>query len=385
MTSINSTTGGAALPTAQALFEQARSAGAAGSAPTTASVTPTGDGSTGLVVSSQGGTTTLPAESAGAFEGTNPTALDQPDETYPALIKSHVAVLRAIGTPEAVLQQLNAAQPQAEYMDRYIQGEIMQNPEGWDDFVGNQRGTARAGLQQLVPGIQLPAPGQGNSGYLPDGSTVSGVNVPGLSTPVLDPTTGTPQGEGLVKGLVIAGVVAGVGLLAWKFLKGRGAGGAKEASEAVKGLAGGGGADLAQLAGKLGGEGDDALRALTAASALGGGGVAAGAGTALGAQTLATLDSISRGHGAANGFLNSVGSSAVAFNLPFKDAAELALAERGMGVLEQLARNGGTVADLAAARVLTAQAGGVAAAGGAAASQLSGLKTALAGMANLIV
>ena len=34
------------------------------------------------------------------------------------------------------------------------------------------------GLQALIPGVQLPAPGAGNPGYLPDGSTVSGINVP---------------------------------------------------------------------------------------------------------------------------------------------------------------------------------------------------------------
>jgi hypothetical protein len=56
-----------------------------------------------------------------------------------------------------------------------------------------------------------------------------------------------------------------------------------------------------------------------------------------------------------------------------------------MGVLEQLARNGGTVADLAAARVLTTQLSGVTAAGGQAATQLAWLRQSLAGLANLVV
>jgi hypothetical protein len=49
-----------------------------------------------------------------------------------------------------------------------------------------------------------------------------------------------------------------------------------------------------------------------------------------------------------------------------------------------MARNGGTVADLAAARALTTQlAGAAGSAGGNAANQLAGLRQALAGLANV--
>jgi hypothetical protein len=393
-----SNVGSVRLPSAQDLF-----AGTSATTPAATSAPVTGP-----VVAGPGGSTQLPSAAPTDFGGTNPTPLDTPHPQYGALTSSHVAVLQAIGTPEALIQQINAAQPQAEYIERYIQGEIFQNPEGWDDVVGNPAGTARAGLQRLAPGIQLPAPGRGTPGYLPDGSPVSGIQIPGVSTPVtagplLDPTTGSPQapseGEGLLKGAVILGAIAGVGYLAYRFLKGRGGGGggAGEVGDATRKLLGGGGEGLAgaaagldDLISRVGSKGASGaadladLRKITSLTTILGGGVGGVGGTGA-VHTAATLDSVLRGQGVANGFLNSIGASAAALNMPVRDAAELALSERVVGVLEQLARNGGTVADLAAARALTAQLGGAVGQAAGSASQLSGLRQTLLNAAMSIV
>ncbi|MCB0879470.1 MAG: hypothetical protein KDC46_10905, partial [Thermoleophilia bacterium] len=348
------------LPSAQSLF------GAAGG---TASTTPVA----GPTVSGVGGTTTLPSAAPTDFYGTNPTPLDQPHPQYPGLIQSHVAVLQAIGTPSAIIQQISDQRPQAEYIDRYIQGEIMQNPEGWDDVVGNPRGTARAGLQQLIPGVQLPAPGQGNTGYMPDGSPVSGVNVPGLSTPtgpVLDPTTGMPStsggAEGLIKGLVWAGVAVGIGLIGWKLFKGKGSSKATEdAINGIRNLTGNGGAGWG--AGEVGNHLDDLAKLVSSGKAkpeelaaayrtlqlsqfaAGGGLVSDIASTSANTVRAATLDSIARGFGPADGSVMSIVHSSILGNVPFKDAAEFSLASRGMGVLEKAVATG-QLGELATAR-----------------------------------
>lgn len=391
-----STTGGVTLPTPQALFANTTT-------PAAPSTTPTA----GPTVSGPGGTTTLPEASQADFASGNPTPLDKPHPQYLGLIQSHVAVLQAIGTPEAVIAQLNSTQPQAEYIDRYIQGQIMQNPEGWDAYVGNTPGTARAGLQQLMPGVQLPAPGAGNGGYLPDGSPVSGINIPGVSTPittgpVLDPTTGMPQasrGEGLVKGLVFTAAAIGVGLLGWKFLKGRGA--AKAAQEAAKVVSGGG----------AGGSGAAALKD-TATSALGrfdmskifsprgaseagdlaidlikGRGGAAGligdvATNAAAGQQAASIFAHANKLGPVDGFMMQVTASAAAANISVGKTAELMLANRQMGVLERAVMNGGGLADLALANVSGLQLGGLASTAGLDASKLAGLRSALTGVLN---
>jgi hypothetical protein len=381
------------LPSAQSLF----TGGATTTTPAPASTTPV----TGPTVSGPGGTTALPSASPADFQGVNPTPLDQPHPQYPALIQSHVAVLQAIGTPESVLLQLNQSQPAADYMDRYIQGEIMQNPEGWDAYVGNPTGTARAGLQQLIPGVQLPSPGAGTPGVMPDGSRVDGVNVPGVTQPLVGPQQSS--GEGLIKGLVIAAAAVGVGLLAWKFIKNRNA--AKDAAQLLtnpdqaKGLAalaGGEGANGAaglqklvevlkgggSALGQSGDEAGEAAQRLLQMQAVVGG----GANTA-GSRTAATLDAILRGFGPADGFAHQAGITAAIHNRPYDKVANLMLADRGMGVLEQLAKNGGTIADLAAARALTAQLAGAAgqAANAGATTQLAGLRQALAGLANIVV
>jgi hypothetical protein len=393
MTGISTT--GLGLPTAQSLF----SSGGVGTAPAPASTVPVN----GPTVSGPGGTTALPQAAPADFQGVNPTALDQPHPQYPSLIQSHVAVLQAIGTPESVIAQLAASQPSAEYIDRYIQGEIVQNPEGWDQFVGNPAGTARAGLQQL--GFTMAPVGQGTPGITPDGGRVDGINVPGVTTPLVGPQQSS--GEGLIKGIVIAAAVAGVGLLAWKFMKGRNA--AKDAvgllgasDPAAKGLvanlAGGEGAagrqglmnllevvkDGAKSGGGWFGKADDAGTAaqrLLSMQAIVGGGTGSG-----GWATAAALESVQHGLGVSNGFIDAAGNSALKYNMSMPLAIEAALADRGMGVLEQLARNGGGVADLAAARALTTQLAGTAGgAGGAAAHQLAGLRQALAGLVNAAV
>ncbi len=396
MTGISPT--GLGLPTAQSLFTGGSGSYGAATDPNPASTVPVN----GPTVSGPGGTTALPQAAPADFQGVNPTALDQPHPQYPSLIQSHVAVLQAIGTPESVIAQIAGSQPSAEYLDRYIQGEIAQNPEGWDSFVGNPAGTARAGLQQL--GFNPPAAGTGTPGVMPDGGRVDGINVPGVTQPLVGPQQSS--GEGLINGIVIAAAVAGVGLLAWKFMKGRNA--AKDAAQLIgtsdqaKGLLAGaaagegtGGAQGlrnlievmkggSEAGAGLFGKGDEAGKAaqrLLSMQAIVGGGTGSG-----GWATAASLESVQRGLGVSNGFIDAAGNSALKYNMSMPLAIEAALADRGMGVLEQLARNGGGVADLAAARALTTQLAGTAgAAGGAAANQLAGLRQALAGLVNAAV
>ena len=391
MTGISTT--GLGLPSAQSLFT--------GSAPTTMTPDPASTiPVNGPTVSGPGGTTALPQAAPADFQGVNPTPLDQPHPQYPSLIQSHVAVFQAIGTPETVIAQLAATQPAADYLDRYIQGEIMQNPEGWDQFVGNPAGTARAGLQKL--GITPPPVGQGTPGITPDGGRVDGINVPGVTTPLVGPQQSS--GEGLIKGIVIAAAVAGVGLLAWQFMKGRNA--AKDAvqlietSDQAKGLLagigdngggqglrnlvdamkGGGGSAAGGWFGSNADEGGKAAQRLLSRQAIVGGGTGSA-----GWATAAALESAQTGMGVGNGFINAAGNSALQYNISMPLAIEAALADRGMGVLEMLARNGGGVADLAAARALTTQLAGAAGGASGAANQLAGLRQALAGLANVAI
>jgi len=331
-------------------------------------------------------TASLPAAAPQDFAGTNPTPLDQPDATYPQLITSHVAVLQAIGTPEAVIAQLAATQPQAEYLDRYIQGEILQNPEGWDAFVGNPEGTARAGLTQL--GIPVPAPGTGTAGYMPDGSPVSGIQAPGLSSPLLDPTTGGPadQGGGLFGGfggLIAAAGVVGVGLLGWKFMKNRSA--ATEVASSLSGAMAAGGGEAAgggssvltafeELGKKIAGGGDDAARALESARTGTSLAMAAEGGTAA-AQTAATMDAILAGRGVSNGFIESAGVAAGSFGMKMETALQAAATDRYLGVLE-LATKTGQLGDFAAAHV-AAKTELASAASSSAAAQTNGILKAM--------
>jgi hypothetical protein len=391
MTGISTT--GLGLPSAQSLFTGGTAATTM--TPDPASTMPVN----GPTVSGPGGTTALPSAAPADFQGVNPTALDQPHPQYPSLIQSHVAVFQAIGTPESVIAQIAASQPAADYLDRYIQGEIAQNPEGWDSFVGNPAGTARAGLTQL--GFPLAPVGQGTPGITPDGGRVDGINVPGVTTPLVGPQQSS--GEGLIKGLVIAAAAVGVGLLAWKFIKNR-----NPAQDAAQLLNSGERAN-GLLAGAVGGEGNAGLRNLVEimkGGASGGGGLfgsadesglaaqrllsmqaVVGGGTGSGGwATAASLESIQRGLGASNGFIDAAGNSALKYNMSMPVAIEAALADRMATVMERLASNGGTVADLAAARALTTQlAGAAGGAGGAAANQLAGLRQALAGLANVAV
>lgn len=342
----------------------------------------------GVLVQGDRGSTALPPASPSDFQGENPTPLDQPHPQYPTLIQSHVAVLQAIGTPEAVIVELANQQPQAEYLDRYIQAEIMQNPEGWDSYVGNPAGTARAGLQQLMPNVQLPAPGAGRPGYMPDGSAVHGINVPGLSTPLLNPTTGAPEGNGggLLTGVLVAAAVLGIGFLGWKFLKNRNAG-TDAAKQAVQALAGsdaaiaGGGNAIEHMGRQLMSSGIDAkdVGLVQRGLSLGvfGGGASGG-----GAAAAATAESIMKGMGPANGFINSAGISALHFDMPMSQAINAALADRYMGVLE-MATKSGQLADFAATQVamkqaLTGAAPAAAVAGGAGNTALRNLLAAAA-------
>jgi hypothetical protein len=375
MAGISST--GTGLPSAASLFDGTSTG--IGTAPVAPVVTDPNAQQPGLSVQGDFGSTTLPAAAPADFQGTNPTPLDQPDAQYPTLIQAHVAVLKAIGTPEAVIGQLAASQPQAEWLDRYIQGEIMQNPEAWDSYVGDPAvaqprpaGTARAGLQALIPGVQLPAPGAGNPGYMPDGSAVSGINVPGLSTPLLDPTTGQPQGGSswLMPALMIGAAAIG-GFFLWRHFKNKNAA-TDLAKQGVQALTGGGADALAGGAARLPGttsgfgstiehmgrqlmgaglEAND-LSLVNRGMSLGVFGAGATGG---GAAAAATVESINAGMGAANGFINSAGISALHFDMPMNQAINAALADRYMGVLE-LATKTGQLGDFAASQVAMKQA-----------------------------
>ncbi|MEO6867596.1 MAG: hypothetical protein ABI200_06205 [Gaiellales bacterium] len=332
MTTISSTSAG--LPTAASLF-----ATAPGAAPIDQTST---QPLTGPTTFGSGGSTMLPDAAPADFGGVNPTAvLDEPHPQYPGLIQSHVALLQAIGTPEMVIAVLNQEQPDAAYLDRYLQGEVMQNPEGWDDYVGNPRGTTRAGLQRLMPGVQLPGVGAGNPGYLNDGSTVSGINIPGVSTPMIA-STGQPaasEAESLIKGIVITAAAVGVGLLTWKFVKNRKAVADVAKSVAQPAVSGGGGAESVNLLGKLRAFGSSAAsRAPDAATV--GKQLTLDAFAAGGSSAAATVDSIAKGLGPANGYINSAGLSATAFDIPIKQAIDSAKDFRYLDIMEMATKSG---------------------------------------------
>ena len=289
---------------------------------------------------------TLPVTDAGDYASGNPTPLDGPDATYPTLLTAHVAVLRAIGTPEALIQQIASSGVSGEYMDRYIQGEIMQNPEGWDAMTGSPQGTARAGLQSLMPGIALPQPGAGHPGYLDDGTPVSGVTVPGASSTMLDPTTGKPTGGGMMTAVLGAAAVVGVGLVAWKMKSGRAAAeAARDATHGAQGVASG-------LASKLAGLRDVLPGGVAQAVEGGGAGGAASEIADAGGDLLLATGTQFVGSHAPNGFITSAGLAAREFDMPMSRAIDAALADRWLSVMESAAHNG-HLGDFVAAHAAT--------------------------------
>ncbi|MBC7461979.1 MAG: hypothetical protein H7287_11505 [Thermoleophilia bacterium] len=329
------------------------------------------------------------ATNAGAATGGAGTAPDttaaqaqltQPDPTYPALTALHVAVLQAIGTPPAAISEIAARKPDAAWLDSYLQNEIMQNPEGWDQFVGNPAGTARAGLTKLFPSVQLPAPGAG-VGAMPSDSG----SIPGITTPLLDPgatpvATKASEGEGIVKALVIGAVVVGGGLLAWKFFHGRGASAGRDVGAAVNdivtgsggvqglagkaknafGLMGGGRANQAVLSGvegaaQLGAAGNlgrnaqallvDAVkagdpRAIRNAMTLGllGGGATLGAGATTAFE--ATAHAVMSGLGPADNTIMSLGYASAATGIGMERLMQFHLADRAIDVQKLIAMAG---------------------------------------------
>jgi hypothetical protein len=383
-------TTGLGLPATSGIFGTA--AGAAPAAPASDQAVP------GFSVQGQGGASTLPAAAPADFQGSSPTPLDQPDQQYPSLIAAHVAVLRAVGTPEAIIQQFNDAQPQAEYMERWIQGELMQNPEMWDQSVGNPTGTARAALQQLLPQVTLPAPGQGHPGYLDDGSPVSGIasGIPGVSQPVttqpiLNPTTGQVQGGGgLMKGLLIAGAVAGVGLIGWKLLHRGGGDAAKTAAEAFASGAnatatggGGLGGSIEAMGRQLMGAGVEAKDIAMVHSGMSLGVLGAGGSTAEATAKAATSWGVLQGLAPGEGNVMATHAAAKFAGISDTLAHKMSMESRWMGVMEQLAANGGTLGDAATAGVLASQAVRPAATAGSAV-QLDGLRQLFAGAAHML-
>lgn len=161
-------------------------------------------------------------------EGAAP--LDAPDPRYPGLSQAHVALFEAIGTPAGHISMLSTQQPDPAWLDQYLQQQILQNPEGWDQYVGNPSGTARAGIQQLMPGAALPPAGQGvpEMPALPAPGT-SPATLPAVQAPV----TGIPGWLGVGLGVAAGGAAVGGVLL----LRGR----SKAAAEAARTVVGGGG------------------------------------------------------------------------------------------------------------------------------------------------
>jgi len=169
-------------------------------------------------------TTDAPASAATQAAGAAQDA-EAPSPDFPNLTVSHVQLLQVAATPPSIIAQINADKPGAEWLYRYIEGEIFQNPEGWDAYTGNPEGTTRASIKKYIPDAELPAPGQGKPGYVSDGSTVSGVDIPGLTQPLIDPQPtaqqqATQAGGGLITKLLIGVAVIGGGLLLWKHFKG---------------------------------------------------------------------------------------------------------------------------------------------------------------------
>jgi hypothetical protein len=110
----------------------------------------------------------------------------------------------------------------------------MQNPEGWDDYVGNPQGTARAGLLQLIPTLQLPPAGSVGTGPVtvsptintPPGGTMSTtITAPALPNAsgyyMLPPRTYDDGRNDVLKTLALVGLGAGLVVGAWWMLKGR--------------------------------------------------------------------------------------------------------------------------------------------------------------------
>lgn len=359
-------TNGAGLPSAQSLFANTAPTTAPVAAPTP-SMTVSNVPSSGLTVSGPGGTTVLPPASPADFQGVNPTPLDQPHEQYLTLIKSHVAVLQAIGTPEHVIARLAETQPTAEFMEQYIQGDIMQNPEGWDAFVGNPAGTARAGLQKLMPNVQLPPVGAG------------GTQPATLQTPMIGgaPATTQPLGapeksdtEKIIKGVVIAAAVIGVGLLGWHLWKKRNAAAESGVRALVSGEAKGGPEHLLGLIDDAAGGGNKLLGRFntptgkTAENLLMLKAIAGGPIDPAGATASAAMHGVLNNLGPVDGWLHQIGSTAAAHNQDFgmlarlslqKGAQDIAMAAVRTGQIGDLATSGALLGNLAAQGV--AQAG----------------------------
>lgn len=142
---------------------------------------------------------------------TSTASLDAADTTYPQLTVAHVQVLRAVKTPESVIAQLAATNPTPAAMDTWIQTQLMQAPEAWDQAVGNPIGTARAGLGTILPGVQLPDPT----------STTS--QLPAAQAPSTDQQASTyANGQNdLMKNIVMAGGAGILGLLGFRAMKHR--------------------------------------------------------------------------------------------------------------------------------------------------------------------
>jgi hypothetical protein len=332
--------------------------------------------------------------------------LSKPHSTYSNLINSHVLVLQVMGTPEPKIAEINAMIPDPTWLDSYIQDRIFANPEGWDSYVGNPQGTARAGLQSA--GMQLPA--AGTTPMASDsqiGATNGQLDVPessGIFGPNMETGPGT-EAEGTVKGMVWAGLGLGAGLIGWKFLKGRGGslggimGGGDDAARAARSLMGGGGAAGVGVSG--GGAGvapqlslvDDLVgpgmgrnitsrlgdELLQSASTHGTrrGAVMSVLGER-GGEEAATVHSILSGTGPAHGLTTQANLLAMNANIPFDDAMQAILRSESSSTFRDIVRTrqlGDLAASIVAARQPAAGVGG-----GAAPITNDALESILAGL-----
>lgn len=312
---------------------------------------PTSTYTPATTVSTPTGSTVLPGANSTDF-AQSPTPLDEKDATYPTLITSHVATLRAAGTPEAFISQLAASTPTAQDLDEYIQSDIFAVPESWDANVGNPAGTARAGLEQLIPGFsqKYPAPA-GTPVVLPQATITT--------TPGAEPGFGF---ESMVMGVLagglgVAGVVVGAKLFKNHRLAKAGGEAALQAAAGPKGVVGASaGADVQALLPPNASTrtGEDLVRTGKESSdpkafRIGSSLTAAGSRPDLdeGTHLAASTDSALRGLGFADGELTSLNFAALNANIPIQSAVDMkiallrARAELALAQAENVSGSGG--------------------------------------------
>lgn len=196
------------------------------------------------VTGPDGGSSTLPSAPVGAYSSPETDPGAQPDKTYPTLLTAHVLMLTAMGTPQELIAQLAAEQPDPGFVEDYLLNQVMPNPEAWDARCGNDPGTARAGLAQLFPDVYGdPSQYQTSNETTPEGENT--VTTPGAT---FEPPKGGLFDNGWVAGGGAALVLGGTGYLAYRSIKKRNegkeaaAGKVDDLANQLRGITHGGGA-----------------------------------------------------------------------------------------------------------------------------------------------